>query len=289
MKRILAISLMLILMCFTAWAQPTPTSTPPSPESLGLTPPDPSASTQAPPASESDQALMSTSQYQASAAAPEGTAKATATSTSTQMVVPQGVAAPNYLYIPYYPSTTAGCYFGQWIPMWMDVRGSGPLYVYEWYPDGRLVSSYLAYISYPGWQKMWFYGDAVGWHTLQYYCNGWSNYIYVYVQGTTGYPVPSPSPYPPTSTPPYPPTTYPPGSGSGCKADVIINSDWMKGYSVYLDGAYIGKDGQGNAYDGVFSFKVAGNQQHTIDVYNQGYSYSNTKSYSCAGTYTLTI
>ena len=71
MKRILALSLMLILMCFTAWAQPEPTSTPPSPESLGLTPPDPSASTQAPPASESDQALMSTSQYQASAAAPE--------------------------------------------------------------------------------------------------------------------------------------------------------------------------------------------------------------------------
>jgi hypothetical protein len=287
MKRILALSLMLILMCFTAWAQPEPTSTPPSPESLGLTPPDPSGSMQAPPASESDQALMSTSQYQASAAAPKATA--TATSTSTQMVVPQGVAAPNYLYIPYYPSTTAGCYFGQWIPMWMDVRGSGPLYVYEWYPDGRLVSSYLAYIPYPGWQKMWFYGDAVGWHTLQYYCNGWSNYIYVYVQGTTGYPVPGPSPYPPASTLPYPPTPYPPGSGSGCSADVIINSDWMKGYSVYLDGAYIGKDGQGNAYDGVFSFKVAGNQQHTIDVYNQGYSYSNTKSYSCAGTYTLTI
>ena len=287
MKRILALSLVLMLMCFTAWAQPEPTSTPPSPESLGLSPPDPSASTQAPPASESDQALMSTSQYQASAAAPKATA--TATSTSTQMVVPQGVAAPNYLYIPYYPSTTAGCYFGQWIPMYMDVRGTGPLYVYEWYPDGKLVSSYLTYISYPGWQKMWFYGDAVGWHTLQYYCNGWSNYIYVYVYGTTGYPVPGPSPYPPISTPPYPSTPYPPSSGSGCSADVIINSNWMKGYSVYLDGAYIGKDGQGNAYDGVFSFKVAGNQQHTIDVYNQGYSYSNTKSYSCGGTYTLTI
>jgi hypothetical protein len=236
MKRILALSLMLTLMCVTAWAQPEPTSTPPSPESLGLTPPDPSASTQAPPASESDQALMSTSQYQASAAAPKATA--TATSTSTQMVVPQGVAAPNYLYIPYYPSTTAGCYFGQWIPMWMDVRSSGPLYVYEWYPDGRLVSSYLAYISYPGWQKMWFYGDAVGWHTLQYYCNGWSNYIYVYVQGTTGYPVPGPSPYPPISTPPYPSTPYPPGSGSGCSADVIINSDWkgilgLSGWSLH--------------------------------------------------------
>jgi len=286
MKRILALSLMLILMCSAAWAQPEPTSTPPSPESLGLTPPDPSASTQAPPASESDGTLMSTSQLQATAAAPE--VKATATSTSTEMVVPQGVAAPNYLYIPYYPSTTAGCYFGQWLEMWMDVRGTGPLYVYEWYPDGRLVSSYLAYISYPGWQKMWFYGDAVGWHTLQYYCNGWSNYIYVSVQGTAG---PS-SPYPPAPTSPYPPvptSPYPPGTGSGCNANVIITSNSMNGYSVYSDGAYVGKDGQGNPLDGSFSFSVAGNQQHTIQVYNQGYSYTNTKSYSCGGTYTLTI
>ncbi|HSD58165.1 MAG TPA: hypothetical protein VLB04_08280, partial [Methanotrichaceae archaeon] len=179
-----------------------------------------------------------------------------------------------------------GCNFGQWLPMWLDVRGSGPLYSYEWYPDGRLVTQYLAYVPYPSWQKMWFNGDAPGWHTLQYYCNGWSNYIYVYVYGTSYYPQPSPSPYPPEPYPPYPT----PSPGPGCNAQIIINSDYMRGYSVYVDGNYIGGDGRrGDHFDGTFSFTVTGNQPHTIKVYNQGFSYSQTKNYSCGSTNYLTL
>jgi len=64
----------------------------------------------------------------------------------------------------------------------------------------------------------------------------------------------------------------------------------MTGYSVYVDGNYVGGDGQSGDYsDGTFSFTVSGNRQHTIKVYNQGFSYSQTKTYSCRGSYTLTV
>jgi hypothetical protein len=61
----------------------------------------------------------------------------------------------------------------------------------------------------PGWYKGWFCGDIPGWHILQYYCSGRSNYIYVYVNpyrirdyGNVVYKPPS---YPePTPMPEYP-------------------------------------------------------------------------------------
>jgi hypothetical protein len=71
--------------------------------------------------------------------------------------------------------------------MWMDVRVCGPLYSYEWYPDGKLEIKNLGYVQYPGWLKMWFGGNAAGWHTIQYNCNSWSNYIYVYVYAPSCY------------------------------------------------------------------------------------------------------
>ena len=43
----------------------------------------------------------------------------------------------------------------------------------------------------------------------------------------------------------------------------------MMGYDVYVDGAYVGKDGtNGDAMDGVFRFMVAGGQTHTIRVFD---------------------
>lgn len=285
MKKLLTFTLLLMLLVGNVWAQPTPPATPPSPESLGIQVPQAASTAQAPTTSESGQALTATSEATARAAAPSPQATAvSSTYASTYMIVPPGTSTPNKFYIPYSPSTVAGCNFGQWLPMWMDVRGSGPLYSYEWYPDGRLVTQYMAYIPYPGWQKMWFNGDAPGWHTLQYYCSGWSNYIYVYVYGSSYYPQPGPSPYPPTPSP------YPPYPGPGCNAQIIINSDYMRGYSVYVDGNYIGGDGRrGDHFDGTFSFTVTGNQPHTIKVYNQGFSYTQTKTYNCGQTYTLTL
>jgi hypothetical protein len=267
MKKILALAVLLMLLCVNAWAQPTPPATPPSPESLGMEVPEATTSTTAPPAAETTQAYVSTTSTSAEAAAPSTQATTTA---STYMVVPEGVSVPNKFYIPYSPSTTASCYYGQWVPMWLDNKGYGPLYTYEWYPDGRLVTQYLANIPYPGWLKMWFYGDAPGWHTLQYYCNGWSNYIYVYVNGGTTAP------------------TQPPAQG--CNARIVVSSPYARGYSVYVDGYYKGGDGQnGDPMDGYYEFYVPGGQQHTIKVFYQGGTYQQTKTYYCGSTYMITI
>jgi PKD repeat protein len=153
-----------------------PHAVPPSPESLGLVTPQASLSSQSPPSSERE-GLIATNKASSQAAAPS------IQTTATAMVVPQGVYAPNHFYVPYSPSTIAGCNVGQSLPMWLDVRGTGPLYVYEWYPNENLETSNTGYVS-PGWQKNWFYGDVAGWHIIQYYCGGWSNYVYIYVHGS---------------------------------------------------------------------------------------------------------
>jgi hypothetical protein len=328
MKKILALTLLVMFLVGNVLAQPTPPATPPSPESQGIQIPQASSSSQAPPSSESSQTLTPTSAASAQAAAPstlatapsygtgapsyQGTASSYATSApstlatapsyvtgapsyqattgssayaSTYMVVPPGVTTPNKFYVPYSPSTVAGCNFGQWLPMWLDVSGTGPLYMYEWYPNGKLVSKYMASIRYPGWQKMWFNGDAAGWHTLQYYCNGWSNYIYVYVYAPYYPPYYDSGSYPQPTYPAYPQTPEP-----GCNAQIVITSEYMRGYSVSVDGTYIGGDGRrGDHFDGNFAFTVTGGQPHTITVDNDGSKYTQTNTYSCGQTYTMHI
>lgn len=278
MKKILALATLIVLFAISVSAQPTPQAKPPTPESLGIQAPTPTSGTQTPPTSESTQALIATSESSALAAGPSARSVSTSP-TLTAIIVPPGTSAPNKFYVPYTPSTVASCYLGQWLPLWLNVRGTGQLYSYEWYPSGRLVSQYLTNIRSRGWQKMWFNGDSAGWHTLQYYCSGWSNYIYVYVYGS----------YTPTPTPPspYPPSPYPPSPG--CNAQVTITSNSIRGYSVYVDGNYVGGDGLGNPRDGSFSFTVSGNLQHTIRVYSNGFSYSQTKFYSCGNRYTLNV
>jgi hypothetical protein len=64
-----------------------------------------------------------------------------------------------------------------------------------------LDTNYAGNVYSSSWYKRWFFADVPGWHILQYYCNGWSNYIYIYVNGPSGYwvnptPSPSPAPYP---------------------------------------------------------------------------------------------
>ena len=267
MKKILTMAILIVLLTVSACAKPTPQAKPPSPESSGIQAPSPTSSTQAPPTSESGQIFdgyeriigprcWSLSYGYINVPHPD-----LHNSTAWDLV-------PNKFYVPYSPSTVASCNFGQWLPLWLNVQGTGQLYSYEWYPSGCLVSQNLTNIRYPNWQKMWFNGDATGWHTLQYYCNGWSNYIYIYVYGST-----SPTPTPPS---PYPPSPYPPSPG--CNAQITVTSNSIRGYSVYVDGDYVGGDGRGNPRDGAFSFTVSGNQQHSIKVYNSGFSYSQTKS-----------
>jgi hypothetical protein len=174
---------------------PIPTN-PTTPESLGMQTPSAMTSQFSPTAQEKSQGVITSTQQLAYAAAPPSSY---ATATSPTVIVPTGTYAPNSLYVSYAPQTTTGCYLNANVPLWMKTSGSGNIWFYEWYPNGRLDTNYAGYVYYPGWYKRWFYGDVPGWHILQYYCNGWSNYAYIYVYGS----------YPQTT---YPPTYYSPAT-----------------------------------------------------------------------------
>lgn len=213
---LLIASIMLLSLCANAQPNaysaqnpggaPTPI-TPTSPEALGLQTPSLTTTAQAPSPQESSQGLMKADQRSAYAAAPQGL-KATATSPIyNQVIVPPGGYAPNNLYVSYAPQTVAGCNLYANLPLWINTAGSGNIWFYEWYPSGYLDISHAGYAYYPGWFKRWFFADVPGWHVLQYYCNGWSNYIYIYVYGSGNYNYwvspgntygPTPLPYVPT-------------------------------------------------------------------------------------------
>lgn len=99
----------------------------------------------------------------------------------------------------------------------------------------------------------------------------------------------------PTKTTPIPPTTTPPSTAPATittpfltmpgqsqpiqpalsgDTPVTIQSPTMRGYQVYLDGVLIGTEGTaGDAPDGKFSFRVVGNQEHNIRVYDGQFNY----------------
>jgi hypothetical protein len=213
MKWTVLIIALMMLLCTNAFGQMNPYSTtatggaptpitPSSAESLGLqAPTDVITSQQAPSAQESTQTLMSASQDAAYASAPAGL-RATATNpVYNKMIVPTGSYAPNSLYISYAPRTVASCNLYANLPLWMKTSSTGNIWFYEWYPSGMLDTNYAGFVNYPGWYKRWFFADTPGWHILQYYCNGWSNYAYIYVSGPGSYwvnpnPSPDPMPYP---------------------------------------------------------------------------------------------
>jgi len=71
------------------------------------------------------------------------------------------------------------------------------------------------------------------------------------------------------------PTTSPSGIPSGDTPVTIQTS--LLGYDVYLDGAFIGKEGTGgDALDGIFRFKVVGGQTHTVRVFDGMNPYERT-------------
>ena len=230
MKWTMIIIALMMLLCSNAFGQmdpysttatggaPTP-STPSSAESLGLqVPTDVIASQQAPSAQESTQTLMSTSKDAAYAFAPKGSRATATNSVYNKMIVPTGSSAPNSLYISYAPRTVASCNLYANLALWMQTSGTGNIWFYEWYPSGMLDTNYAGFVNYPGWYKRWFFADKPGWHILQYYCSGWSNYAYIYVSGPGGYwvnpnpsPNPMPYPYPDWDSPityTYPPTGH---------------------------------------------------------------------------------
>jgi hypothetical protein len=148
-------------------------------------------------------------------------------------------------------------------------------YLYEIYPDGRLSKN--DFYFFPGSSQMDFYADAVGQHLMLFVIGGQvSNAIVIEVTNYNPYyqqPVPA---YPPTQV--LPPTTTSPPSGD---TPVSIVSQAMRGYQVFLDGIYVGTEGTGgDPLDGRFNFRVVGNQNHDIRVYDGQFNYPKSMYFS---------
>lgn len=196
-------------------------------------------------------------------------------SSSQKLVISDGLRAKNKLYVSNVAQTTGACRLYGWLPMWLQISSPGPVWFYEWYPSGELRVKYLGYSS-AGWNKKWFNGDAPGWHILQYHCNGWSNYIYIYVYGQRTGTWTGQGPYGPE-----------PSRGTSA---VTLRSSWLFGYDVYLDDKYIGTEGFGkDLSDGIYRFNVPGDMWHTIVITKDGKSYWETGTFVSGAAYRFTI
>ncbi len=188
---LLMISLMLLSICvmglpdqsYTKAPNSAPTPAPPvSHESLGIQTPSLIESFPTPGQQEVSRGLIRTFEKFAYTV-PRSQKLTAADTTVTKPIVPLDDTVPSILYVSYAPQTVAGCYLYDNLPLWLQTSSSGYVWFYEWYPGGLLDISYVDYVTSPGWYKKWIFLDVPGWHILQYYCNGWSNYVYIYVSG----------------------------------------------------------------------------------------------------------
>jgi hypothetical protein len=84
-------------------------------------------------------------------------------------------------------------------------------------------------------------------------------------------------------------TTQSPAATTGDSTATIV-SQGMRGYQVFLDGNYIGTEGTGgDPLDGRFSFKVIGNQNHDIRVYDGQFNYPKTIFFERGGTKIINV
>lgn len=83
--------------------------------------------------------------------------------------------------------------------------------------------------------------------------------------------------------------TQSPAATTGDSTATIV-SQGMRGYQVFLDGNYIGTEGTGgDSLDGRFSFKVVGNQNHNIRVYDGQFNYPKTIFFERSGTKIINV
>ncbi len=84
-------------------------------------------------------------------------------------------------------------------------------------------------------------------------------------------------------------TTQSPAATTGDSTATIV-SQGMRGYQVFLDGNYIGTEGTGgDPLDGRFSFRVVGNQNHDIRVYDGQFNYPKTMFFERGGTKIINV
>lgn len=174
------------------------------------------------------------------------------------------------------------CPSGAWLQLVAYTPSGGPAGFYEIVQNDAKTLTYKTYQFYPGYNSMSFPADQVGRHVLLFIVdNQPSNVVIVDVFAQIP---PAQQPMPPAIQTPSPGVYGQPPSGSGqysypqVSVPVVAQSTGdtpvtiqtsMKGYDVYLDGAFIGKEGSGgDQLDGIFRFNVVGGQTHTIGVFD---------------------
>jgi len=84
-------------------------------------------------------------------------------------------------------------------------------------------------------------------------------------------------------------TAQSPAATTGDSTATIV-SKGMRGYQIFLDGNYIGTEGTGgDPLDGKFSFRVVGNQNHDIRVYDGQFNYPKTMFFERGGTKIINV
>jgi hypothetical protein len=168
------------------------------------------------------------------------------------------------------------CPLGAYLSLLAYSSSGGRADFYEIYPDGRLLPK--SYSFYPGYSRLTFEADEVGRHILLFILNNQPSNVVIVDVASGGWP---PSSGPSPGLGPWPS----PGS-----ARVIFSSSWLTGYSVFVDGSYVGGDGQGgDPLDGTYSLNVAGNQYHTLEISSGGQTYSEQGTFLTGYTYRLNL
>jgi len=153
---------------------------------------------------------------------------------------------------------------GSSLSLLATTSSGGNGYLYEVYPDGTLNNN--GYYFYP-YNQIGFYADTVGEHLLFFVIGGQpSNVVVIDVV-----------PYQPPPSPVY---NY---------ASVTISSSWLRSYNVYVDGGYEATEGTTGEPAGVVTITVPGDQYHTVAVYGNGFSFTDSKFFNAGWAYTLNV
>jgi hypothetical protein len=172
----------------------------------------------------------------------------------------------------------AVCPLGGWLRLITNSPLGGTADVYKITPSGR-VEKYSNWIG--TYSTMSFHAEEIGRYFLFFVVNNQPSNLVIIEVGESWTPPPG------LITPPSTPATPSPTSGD---VTVTIKSEGMRGYEVYVDGVYVGKDGWGgDALDGKYVLKVTGNQWHTVRVFDGQWFYGKSKYYQRKQTYILRV
>jgi hypothetical protein len=160
---------------------------------------------------------------------------------------------------------------GAYLRLVAYAAGGGRADFYTITPTSRLVQR--SYNLYPGYSLLTFRAEEVGRYVILFSAGErMSNAVIVDVRSGS-WPVSPPGPEP-----------------SYGSAMVTLKSAFIKGFSVFVDGSYVGADGRGgDLFDGVFSTTVSGNQRHTIKVYGSGLTCTSDEFYESGHRYTIDV